>query len=134
MSGTEPFVHSIRVRYGEVDMQQVVFNANYLAYCDDAIENWHAALGLNILDHGWDIMLKKAVIEWAGAATSRDVIDIAVGVRRWGNTSLDVGFTGSVAGRAVFDATITYVGVKPGTRETMPPPAAVKALMGEAAP
>ena len=28
------WVHRIRVRYGEVDMQRVVFNAHYLAYCD----------------------------------------------------------------------------------------------------
>jgi acyl-CoA thioesterase FadM len=28
--------HTIRVRYGECDMQRVVFNAHYFAYCDDA--------------------------------------------------------------------------------------------------
>ena len=32
--------HALRVRYGECDMQQVVFNANYLAYIDDAIDTW----------------------------------------------------------------------------------------------
>ena len=124
------YTHQIRVRYGEVDMQRVVFNAHYLAYCDDAVERWLAALGLNVFDHGWDFMLKKAVIEWAGAATVHDVVDIAVAVRRWGNTSFDVGFTGSVAGSPVFDCTITYVGVKAGTRETMPPPPEVRALLG----
>ena len=34
------YVHHIRVRYGEVDMQRVVFNSHYLAYCDDAVESW----------------------------------------------------------------------------------------------
>ena len=29
-----------RVRYGECDMQGVVFNAHYLAYCDDAVDTW----------------------------------------------------------------------------------------------
>lgn len=128
-----PYKHSLRVRYGEVDMQQVVFNAHYLAYCDDAVENWLASIGLNVYDHGWDFMLKKAVIEWAGAATVHDILDIAVGVRRWGNTSFDVGFAGTVGDRAVFDCTVTYVGVKAGTRETMPPPPEAKALMGEPA-
>ena len=33
------FRHSIRVRYGECDMQGVVFNAHYLAYVDDALEH-----------------------------------------------------------------------------------------------
>jgi acyl-CoA thioester hydrolase len=127
------YTHSIRVRYGECDMQQVVFNANYLAYCDDAVERWLAACEVNVFDHGWDFMLKKAVIEWAGAATVHEVIDIDVAVRRWGTTSFDVGFAGRVGERAVFDCTITYVGVRAGTRETMPPPADVKARLAGAA-
>jgi acyl-CoA thioester hydrolase len=131
---TVTYTHHLRVRYGEVDMQRVVFNAHYLAYCDDAVENWLSALGLNVFDHGWDFMLKKAVIEWAGAATVHDTLSIDVGVRRWGNTSFDVGFAGSVDGSPVFDCTVTYVGVKAGTRETMPPPADVRAVLGEAAP
>jgi argininosuccinate lyase len=31
-----PYVHHVHVRYGECDMQRVVFNAHYLAYCDHA--------------------------------------------------------------------------------------------------
>jgi acyl-CoA thioester hydrolase len=132
--GAQPWTHSVRVRYGEVDMQRVVFNAHYLAYCDDAVENWFSALGINMDDHDWDFMLKKAVIEWSGSATVDDTLDIAVAVRRWGNTSFDVGFAGTVGGRPVFDCTITYVGVKAGTTETMPPPPEVKAVLGEAGP
>jgi acyl-CoA thioester hydrolase len=127
---TEPYVHSIRVRYGEVDMQQVVFNAHYLAFCDDAAERWLAARSLNVFALGWDFMLKKAVIEWSGSATVHEVIDITVAVRRWGNTSFDVGFTGAVGERPVFDCTITYVGVKAGTRETMAAPPEVRAALG----
>ncbi|MBV9933801.1 MAG: hypothetical protein JO367_05815, partial [Actinobacteria bacterium] len=47
------YVHRIRVRYGEVDMQRVVFNSHYLAYCDDAVEHWLSTLGLVVMDHGW---------------------------------------------------------------------------------
>ncbi len=32
----EPFRCQVRVRFGECDMQGVVFNAHYLAYIDDA--------------------------------------------------------------------------------------------------
>ena len=129
-----PYVHRVRVRYGEVDMQRVVFNAHYLAYCDDAVEHWLSVLGVSVIDLGWDFMLKKAVIEWDGAATVHDILEIAVGVTRWGNTSFDVGFTGTVEGRPVFSTTITYVGVKTGTRETMAPPPEVRALMDANAP
>lgn len=120
------WTHQIRVRYGEVDMQRVVFNAHYLAYCDDAVERWFAAQGVRALDLGWDVMLKKAVLEWQGTATVHETLDIAVEVVRWGNTSFDVLFTGTVGDRQVFTNTITYVGVRLGTLETMPPPEDVK--------
>jgi acyl-CoA thioester hydrolase len=126
------YTHAIRVRYGEVDMQQVVFNAHYLAYCDDAVESWLAWAGVRVAEVDWDFMLKKAVIEWSGAAAVHEMLDIAVGVRRWGTTSFDVGFVGVVSERPVFDCTITYVGVRPGTRETMAVPESVKARLGEA--
>ena len=130
MADVEPYVHRIQVRYGEVDMQRVVFNAHYLAYCDDAVERWLAARGVDVFGHGWDFMLKKATIEWAGAATVHEDLDITVAAQRWGNTSFDVGFEGAVAGRPVFSCTITYVGVRAGTRETMPPPPEVRAALG----
>ena len=121
--------HPVRIRYGEVDMQGVVFNAHYLAYCDDAVDTWLRTLDAHFEQHGWDIMLKKAVVEWHGPAGIGDTLDIDLGVSRWGNTSLEVGFTGTVDGRAVFTATITYVGVKAGTKEPAPPPPEVKALL-----
>lgn len=126
----EPYVHRIRVRYGEVDMQRVVFNAHYLAYCDDACERWFAVRQVDMEGAGWDCMLKKATIEWAGTATVHDELDIEVAVRRWGNTSFDVGFDGSVEGRPVFSATITYVGVKLGTKEKLAAPPDIRAALG----
>lgn len=126
---TDPYVHSIRIRYGECDIQRVVFNANYLAYCDDAVEMWLRTREVNVFDIGWDFMLKKSVLEWQGNATVHETIDITVEASRWGNTSFDVLFTGRVGDRAVFTNTITYVGVKLGTTETMPPPEHVKAAL-----
>lgn len=124
------YVHRVRVRYGEVDMQRVVFNAHYLAYCDDAMETWVRGLGIDVTAHGWDFMLKKAVIEWAGSAGVADELAIAVAVARWGNTSFDVAFDGTVDDRPVFSCVVTYVGVRHGTLETMPPPPAVRAALG----
>ena len=127
--------HSLRVRYGECDMQGVVFNAHYLAYCDDGVENWLASLGIDVVpDFAYDFMLKKAVLEWQGPAHAGEVLHLDMGITRWGRTSFDVGFDGRVGDRSVFAATITYVGVQPGTTETTPPPAALRALLGEAAP
>lgn len=124
------FRHTVAVRYGEVDMQRVVFNAHYLAYCDDAVETWFRDLDFSLADLDFDFMLKKAVIEWSGSATVADVIDIDVSVERWGNTSFDVGFSGSVSGTPVFHCVITYVGVRFGTKETRLPPPEFKAALG----
>lgn len=126
------YVHHVRVRYGECDMQQVVFNAHYMAYCDDAMESWFQSAGMRMVDHGWDFMLKKAVIEWQGSATVADTIAIAVEVVRWGNTSFDVSFSGTVGDRPVFSMLITYVGVRLGTSEPMPPPVDVKTALAGA--
>jgi acyl-CoA thioester hydrolase len=119
------------VRYGEVDKQGVVYNAHYLAWCDDAVEEWFASLPVSAAALGWDFMLKRATIEWTGSAGLRDDATIDVGIERWGTASFELGFTGRVGERPVFTAAITYVGVVAGTTQTMPPPAEVRAALGE---
>ncbi len=131
MSEALPFRHRVRVRYGEVDMQGVAFNAHYLAWCDDALEVWFGDLGLRSASLGWDCMVVKAVLEWSAAARAGDRVDIDVAVMRWGTTSLDVGFTGTIGERALFVATVTYVGVEPATTTPVPPPDEVRSLLGE---
>jgi acyl-CoA thioester hydrolase len=117
-----PYVHHIRVRYGECDMQRVVFNAHYLAYCDDAADFWFRQLGVQLEGGTWDVMVKKASITWEGAARVHDDLAIAVSVCRWGNTSFDARFDGTVEGAPVFTAEITYVAVTTGTTDTVPVP------------
>jgi len=121
------FQHTVRVRYGEVDMQRVVFNAHYLAYCDDAADLWFRTIGAPLETGAWDVMVKKATVTWSGAARVHDELVIDVAVRRWGNTSFDVGFDGRVGPDPVFSADITYVAVRTGTTETVPVPAEFRA-------
>ena len=113
------YVHHVRIRYGEVDMQRVVFNAHYLAYCDDAADLWFRSIGALLEGGDWDVMVKKATITWDGGAKVHDDLAIAVSVSRWGNTSFDVRFDGTVDGDAVFTADLTYVAVSTGTLETV---------------
>ena len=121
------YVHHVRVRYGECDMQRVVFNANYLAYCDDAADWWFRSLGALLEGGEWDVMVKKATVTWDGAARVHDDLAIAVSVSRWGNSSFDVRFEGTVEGAPVFTADITYVAVVTGTSETVPVPDSFRA-------
>jgi acyl-CoA thioester hydrolase len=121
------YVHHVRVRYGEVDMQRVVFNAHYLAYCDDAADLWFRSMGALLEGGEWDVMVKKATITWEGGAKVHDDLAIAVSVSRWGTTSFDVRFVGTVEEGPVFTADLTYVAVRTGTLETVRVPEAFRA-------
>ena len=116
------YSHRVAIRYGEVDMQGVVFNAHYMAYCDDACDSWLRQQLGRFEDLGWEPMVVKAILEWQGAAGMGDVLDIDLEVIRWGRTSFDVGYAGRVGERPVFTATITYVGVNSGDHTPIEPP------------
>ena len=44
----------IKIRYGEVDRQGVVFNAHYLAYPDDVVDSWLREFELLVVEQTWD--------------------------------------------------------------------------------
>jgi len=123
--------HELRIRYGEVDMQRHAFNAHYLTYVDEACDGWfRAVLGEDYHTSGAvDVVLKRADLTWHGSARFGDVLAIDVGARRWGRTSFDIGFEGSVGNQPVFTAVVTYVAVNPGTTEPTPVPEAVRSAL-----
>jgi acyl-CoA thioester hydrolase len=124
-----PYRHELRIRYGEVDMQRHVFNAHYLAYIDDAFDQWlRLRLGPDY-ETTFDMMVKRAELTWSGGASFGDTLAIDVGVRRWGTTSFDIGYEGSVGERPVFEATLTYISVEPGTTAPVPVPDLVRAAL-----
>ena len=110
--------HTLRIRYAECDMQGIVFNAHYLAYCDDAFGAWVETVDAEAMDFvgndgSFDVMVKKAVVTWHGAVRFGETLDLDCAVSRWGRSSFDVRFDGSVAGAERFDVVVTYVNVKP---------------------
>jgi acyl-CoA thioester hydrolase len=127
---TSRYRHELRVRYGEVDMQRHVFNAHYLAYIDDAFDQWLRGTLGPTYDTVLDIVVKRAELTWDGGASFGDTLAIDVSVRRWGTTSFDVGFEGSVGERPIFDATLTYIAVEPGSTTPTPVPDEVRAALG----
>lgn len=129
-----PFRHQLRVRYSECDQQGVVFNANYMTYMDDATEVWVCGIApggdYHTLD--WEWMLVRAAVEWQGSARSGELLDIDVGIVRYGSSSFDFGFVGKVADRPVFTARSVCVSVAPVTLEKMTTPQQVRELLGAA--
>ena len=130
------YVHTLRVRYGECDMQRVVFNANYFVYCDDAVDTWtrfaladelkKSGTSTDLHAVGFDFMLKTTQLTWHSPVKFGDTLDMKCEVSRWGNSSFDVAINGSVNGDSRFDAVITYVSVDPTSQRPAPIPAFVK--------
>jgi acyl-CoA thioester hydrolase len=128
--GSEPeFVHIIRPRYAEVDMQGVVFNAHWLTYFDETCTRFFEAIGYEpgvAFFTDFDLMLVKAVLEWQGPARFDQPVDVAVAPSRLGTTSLDLRYVATTGGEAACAATITYVSVQPGTHTPEPIPAGLR--------
>jgi acyl-CoA thioester hydrolase len=131
------FKHSIAVRFGEVDLQAIVFNAHYLAYCDDAVDTWWRSFSSDpqqtspFAKFGLDLLVKKATLEWHSSARLADRLEISCFVSRWGNSSFDVSFAGVVGARAVFDAVTTYVMVDVISRKPTRIPDEMRVLLGQ---
>ena len=134
------FTQEFRVRYNECDMQNVVFNANYWVYADDAVAQFfrHGIAAevdsepgkVDLVAIGFDFMLKTANGTWHKGATYGDVIHASCSVSRWGNSSFDVMVDMEVSGQRVFDCTITYVSVTPGAAQPTPVPDLVRRALG----
>ena len=123
------FRQTIRVRYGECDMQQVVFNANYFAYVDDAVDQFVRTTLGDYHEHGFDFMVKKLTMEWASPARYAEELILDVGVSRWGSSSFDVTVTGAVGERPVFTCVVVYVSTALGSATAVPVPEPVRAAL-----
>ena len=107
------FLHKLRVRWAEVDMQKIVFNAHYLMYCDTAITDYWRTLALPyeeaMAKFGGDLFVKKASLEYHGSARCDDQLEIALKCSRLGSSSM--GFTGAIfrGDELLVTADIVYV-------------------------
>lgn len=115
-----PFVHRIKVRYGECDGQGVVFNANYLVYVDDVVDEWlEQSIGPNYLER-FEYMVKKATLEWSSPARRGEIIEFRPSIPRWGTTSFDVQVEGYVGDRPVVSVALVCISIRPGSHAPEP--------------
>jgi acyl-CoA thioester hydrolase len=85
------FVHHLRVRYNECDVQGHVFNANYFVYFDVVLtELWRELLGSYdaLAADGLDLVVAEAGARFRAPARFDDELEITLGVERLGNTSM----------------------------------------------
>jgi acyl-CoA thioester hydrolase len=86
-----PFVHELRVRYGECDPQGIVFNANYLLYFDVAFtELWRAAVGAwqEMVARGVDAVVAEANLNFRSPARFDDQLQLRAQVTQLGKSAI----------------------------------------------
>lgn len=118
-------MHTLRVRYGECDLQGIVFNAHYLSYFDTSItELWRSACGSYqaMLDRGVDIVLAEARLRFRKPARFDEELTLAIAVTHVGNTSVVTRHTASCAGELVAEGELRHVLVDRVTVEKTPLP------------
>lgn len=125
--------HRLRVRWAEVDMQKIVFNAHYLMYVDTAMMDYWRALALPYEDSmvalGGDMYVKKASLEYHASAHLDDRVDVGMRCERVGNSSV-LFQAGLFRGEALLvSAELVYVFADPATQTSKPVPPTLRALL-----
>jgi acyl-CoA thioester hydrolase len=123
------FSYSLRVRWAEVDKQDIVFNGHYLTYFDVGVTEYYRAIGKPypdaILAEGSDLYAKKAEIEYHASALYDDIIDVCVRVARIGRSSFEFAIELYRESELLVSGSLIYVNADPVTRKSAPLPEAL---------
>ena len=126
------FFHRLRVRWAEVDMQKIVFNAHYLMYFDTAIADYWRALALpyeqSMQALEGDLYVRKATIEFNASARIEDFLDVGMRCAKVGNSSIL--FEGGLfrGDELLVSCELVYVFADPATQTSRPVPAPLREL------
>ncbi len=136
---SDAFRYLLRVRYGECDAQQVVFNARYADYVDIAGNEFMRALWgdyANLLKQDIDLQVVRYEIDWQAPARFDDILSVSVACERVGNTSFHLRFSFYRYGEQplLARAGIVYVLFQPSSGEKLPVPAEMRTLLERGAP
>ena len=85
----------IRVRFGETDLQGVVFNANYLLYVDTAQMDYLRTIGVSyqdMLERGYDIVIVDASVQFLAPAHFDEVLEVYARIYDIGNSSIKMDY------------------------------------------
>jgi YbgC/YbaW family acyl-CoA thioester hydrolase len=127
------FSHRLRVRWSEVDMQKIVFNAHYLMYFDTAVTDYWRALALPYTEGmsalGGDLYVKKASIEFHASARMDDRLDVCLRCHRIGTSSMT--FAGGIfrGEELLITCELIYVFADPATQKSRPVPPALRDML-----
>lgn len=127
------FAHRLRVRWVEVDMQQIVFNGHYLMYFDTAVTDYWRSLAMpyaaTMHQLGGDLYVKKASVEYHASAEMDDFLQVCMRCDRVGNSSMT--FVGAIfrGDEQLITSELVYVYADPVAKKSQPVPAALRDML-----
>jgi YbgC/YbaW family acyl-CoA thioester hydrolase len=127
------FFHKLRVRWAEVDMQKIVFNAHYLMYFDTAVADYWRALAMpyeeGMQQLQGDLYVKKATVEFHASARMDDRLEVALKCARIGNSSMQ--FLGAIyrGEELLITCELVYVFADPATQTSRPVPPLLREML-----
>lgn len=118
------FLHPMRVRWAEADMQGVVFNANYLLFFDVASTEYYRQVSggnRDLLKSVFDrLYLVKSTIEYLQPAHFDDELLVGVKTERIGRSSMTVNFGIFREGQHLIRGENVYVYAEDGRSMALP--------------
>ncbi|MEJ6004308.1 YbgC/FadM family acyl-CoA thioesterase [Paucibacter sp. AS339] len=127
------FTERLRVRWSEIDAQQIVFNGHYLSYFDTAVGAYWRALALPYIDTmralGGDLFVRKATLDYLGSARYDDQLEVGVRCLRIGSSSMQVECAVFRAGDLLVGGDLVYVFADAQTQSPKPVPTELRAVV-----
>ena len=127
------FLHRLRVRWAEIDMQKIVFNGHYLTYLDTAVTAYWSKVALpyesafHLL--GGELYVKKATLEYHASALMDDDLNIGMKCSKMGKSSM-VFEAGIFRGdKLLISGELIYVFADPKTQTSKPIPEALRHIL-----
>ncbi len=127
------FAHRLRVRWVEVDMQQIVFNGHYLMYFDTAVTDYWRQLAMpyaaTMAQLGGDMYVKRASVEYHASAEMDDFLEVCMRCDRIGNSSMT--FAGAIfrGDELLITGDLVYVYADPVAKKSQPVPPALRDML-----
>ncbi len=131
----------LRVRYHEADMQNIVFNANYLVYADIASTDYFRALNdfanpgenhktMELFESfGGEIMARHADVDFRAPAKFDDVLDLAIRTSRIGKSSFTLQTAMMKEGETINLVHVTYVYFDMKAQKSAPLPSSIRDII-----
>ncbi len=120
------FLDRLRVRWSEVDLQQIVFNGHYLMYFDTAVAGYWRALALpyheTMAALQGDLYVRKATLEYEASARYDEQLAVGIRCARIGTSSMVFEAAVFRGEQRLVHGELVYVFADPATQTSRPVP------------